>query len=1736
MAAAVKSCEKKCALAKSKIDRVVTSIAIGDGIDIPKATLHLYMKMITNAYDSYCELHNELIFLTDDAEKQMQYDFELIAVEKTYISTHQVLFDAIEKLVVNTEPSDAVQVNSKPIFTTGLPQTPLPVFDGQYENWYKFKALFMDIMAKYPNESDATKLYHLEKSLIGKATGAIDQQTLKDNNYNGAWKILTDRFENLRTIIDIHVNALLHLKSMTNATASELNSVVVECVRHVEALKFHNKDMTGMSEIIVINLIVSRLDNETRKLWESTVGHGQLPTYDATIKFLQTRASILERVEAAEASTSDQKAKQRPSTNKRNETGKTHTATSAEKSGDVCDVCQKQHTIYKCDAFKAMTVESRFSKAKELRLCFNCLRRNHRTVDCQSKWKCSVCDGRHHVLLHFNKAKNITQATGTNNEVAPNSTGNHTNVSEASLCHASTSDQILLSTAMVYVVDACGMLQEARVLLDSGSQKNFISERLSLLLNLERKAVNMQIVGINGEKINVKFQVRARVQSKVTPYTASLDFLIVPKVTCSLPQAAFDISSWRLPAGIQFADPGFNAPGRIDMLLGAELFFDLLKEGKIKLSNDLPMVTETEFGWIVTGPVPNSSVSCHVAYKCCSEFNANENVDEILRKFWEIEECFTLSNQSLEEQQCENHFVDTHYRENDGRYGVMLPFRDTHLCLGRSKLIAEKRLLMLERKLLRFPDLKLQYVKFMNEYIQLGHCKEIIDTENEPKDGKSFYLPHHSIVKAQSSSTRLRVVFDASSKSSTNISLNDLLMVGPVVQDDLFTIIMRFRMFKYAFTADLSKMYRQVRVHPSQTSFQRILWRQSATDKIKTYELTTVTYGTASAAFLATRVLKQLAEDEQESYPIASSILKRDFYVDDVLSGAGTIKEALEGQSQLIGLLKCGGFHIHKWCSNVPELLDQIPSSDREKTMLFDECDANDTIKTLGILWCPVKDEFTFRVNLVVDSNQINKRGVLSALAKLFDPLGLVGPVTVKMKIFMQELWRANLEWDEQLPIELSARWQRFCMNLPVLESVKIPRFVLTADECKRIELCGFADASLRAYGACVYLCVWTNGKPNLSLLCSKSKVSPITSKTPEELKIVRLELNAAVLLSILIDKVKKSFRIDVDVALWSDSKVVLSWLKKAPKHLNVYVANRVTKVLSLTYGMNWYYVPTELNPADLVSRGVYPEQLINNKLWWNGPSQLFESESMYKRVDDIIISDDCLPELRIQAVSAVGSVDTPFEMLCKFESYRKTQRVFAYVLRFIDNVKGAKTKSNKTVGELSVTELRNATKLILRRVQREGFRFNQDGGLKHDNRLSNLNPFVDADGLIRVGGRIGHAKISYDRRHQIVLPADHHITAVLVRELHIENLHIGQSGLLAQIRQKYWPIRAKHVVRKIVRGCIRCFRSGPRKIEQFMGNLPGDRVSAEFPFCKTGVDYAGPVYLKQRQRKAAPVKGYIAVFICMVTKAFHIELVSDLSTSAFVAALQRFVSRRGNVSDIYSDNGTNFVGAERELRELRELFINEHCNRAIQDFCRPREINFHFIPPRAPNFGGLWEAGVKSVKTHLKRVLGESRVTYEEMNTLLVQIEGILNSRPLTATSDDANDLAPLTPAHFLIGREITAIAEPSYDGLKENRLSRWQYVQRLRQSFWQRWSIEYLTSLQHRSKWYKNRHEIDIGMLVVIREENVPPLNWVMGRIVEKHPGSDGIVRVVTIRTPTGVVKRSVSKISILPVATGD
>ncbi|XP_011858658.1 PREDICTED: uncharacterized protein LOC105556186 [Vollenhovia emeryi] len=473
-----------------------------------------------------------------------------------------------------------------------------------------------------------------------------------------------------------------------------------------------------------------------------------------------------------------------------------------------------------------------------------------------------------------------------------------------------------------------------------------------------------------------------------------------------------------------------------------------------------------------------------------------------------------------------------------------------------------------------------------------------------------------------------------------------------------------------------------------------------------------------------------------------------------------------------------------------------------------------------------------------------------------------------------------------------------------------------------------------------------------------------------------------------------------------------------------------------------------------------------------------------------------------------------------------------AYCHKFIDGCR--KLTHTKT---LTVTELERAEITVIRMVQQEAFPqeilYLQAGkSLNASSKLRAFDVYLDSKGLIRVGGRLSQAKLQEAAKHPIMLPAKLRVTNLIFRDEHVKLLHCGTEQLLASIRQKYWPFSGRREARKVVRSCLVCFRLRAKGARVKMGDLPEARVTGFLrPFTICGVDYAGPIQIRESRRRGRVhiSKAYIALFICFNTRAIHLELVTSLTTEGFLAALHRFTGRRGVCSQLFSDNGTNFVGAERELSEMYEFLKKEEKTIHLQ--LAKQKINWSFIPPRTPNFGGLWESAVKRVKHHFNAVTKGLVLTFEECYTLLVGIEAVMNSRPLTPCSNDPQDLSVLTPSHFLVGEFLLQPVEGDYADIPENRIGHWRHILKVRQDFWHRWHRECLTEMQRRSKWTEGDSNLQEGM-VLLRKTQTPPLQWHIGRIISVHPGRDGVVRVVSVKTAQGQFKRSARSVCVLPM----
>ncbi|XP_029670916.1 uncharacterized protein LOC115240087 [Formica exsecta] len=492
------------------------------------------------------------------------------------------------------------------------------------------------------------------------------------------------------------------------------------------------------------------------------------------------------------------------------------------------------------------------------------------------------------------------------------------------------------------------------------------------------------------------------------------------------------------------------------------------------------------------------------------------------------------------------------------------------------------------------------------------------------------------------------------------------------------------------------------------------------------------------------------------------------------------------------------------------------------------------------------------------------------------------------------------------------------------------------------------------------------------------------------------------------------------------------------------------------------------------------------------------------------------------------------WELLYRYSSLIRLLRITALCQRCCAILKGIPQSSLAT--PLTPADLESSRLYWIRSVQLAYFSseltiISSGAYLSRSHPLAKFTAFIDHSDILRVGGRLRQSQLDPECKHPAILPRDSYLSQLIISDAHLRTLHGGTQVTLTYLRQAYWIVGGRASVRSYILRCVRCVRQRGVRAQQLMGQLPSSRISPSRPFLNTRVDYAGPITLKTwRGRGAKCHKGWLAIFVCFSTSAVHLEAVTDYSTEGFIAAYRRLTGRRGICQTLFSDCGTNFLGADTSLRRL--------FNAGSKEFSELAQLLTHdgttwvFNLPAAPHFGGKWEAAVKSVKHHLRRTIGETALTYEELTTLLVQIEAVLNSRPLCPLSDDPEDLAALTPGHFIIGAAPTTIPEPSLTSVPLTRLSRWQLIQQQLQHFWSRWSAECLQRQLAISKWHHPSTQIKVGSLVLLTDERFPPSKWPLARVTQLHLGSDGLCRVVTLKTATTELKRPITKLAVLPM----
>ena len=759
---------------------------------------------------------------------------------------------------------------------------------------------------------------------------------------------------------------------------------------------------------------------------------------------------------------------------------------------------------------------------------------------------------------------------------------------------------------------------------------------------------------------------------------------------------------------------------------------------------------------------------------------------------------------------------------------------------------------------------------------------------------------------------------------------------------------------------------------------------------------------------------------------------------------------------------------------------------------------------------------------------ETTKRGIISDIAHLFDILGTLAPTVIRMKITYQEVWETGSDWDELLPSHFVERHSAWRQELPTLAKKKLPRCYFNKGVTRvTTQLHGFCDASTRAYAAVIYVrATYANKPPTCSFVIAKTRVAPI-----KPLSVPRLELCGATLLAKLLTSVRKALDVPLtQVFAWTDSTIVLSWLDGHPKRFKTFVGNRLSTIISELPPNTWHHVPTAQNPADCASRGLSPAELVKHTLWWEGPTWLHSDPLVIPTQP--LLGIGATPELK--AVCAV-SLPQPIRWIENLSNnYYTIIRITAWCLRFVSNLKQCRNDRAPTlINHLTVPELNSAERFLFHESQ--AFYFPKElYQLTHEQVIPSSSPIMaltHEHGLIRVGGRLTHSHLHHSQHHPIILHGKSTLCHKLMYHKHVALGHCGPSLLLSSVGIQLYIVGARRLARTTYRSCVVCRKATARTQQQLMGQLPSLRITPAHPFSTCGIDYAGPFLIKKgHTRRPVIVKCYMAVFICFATKAVHLEPVSDATTRTFIECLKRFVSRRGCPAHIYSDNGGNFVGARGELRELFHMLNQQDTTSAITTYLLEQRVQWHASPERAPHFGGLWEAAVKSAKLHLRKVVGTQRLTYEEFHTILTQVEACLNSRPLIALNSQSQDgITALTPAHFLIQRPAHAYPDESITS-EPSLNRRWSLTRSILHHFWRRWSAEYLQQMQKITKWRKPNPNLMVGDIVLVKEDHTFSQQWPMARVIATHPGRDGLVRAVTIQTGTSKYKRPVVKLSLL------
>ncbi|XP_065219651.1 uncharacterized protein LOC135845113 [Planococcus citri] len=1297
----------------------------------------------------------------------------------------------------------------------------------------------------------------------------------------------------------------------------------------------------------------------------------------------------------------------------------------------VCVGCGEQHYLDMCKLFLNKSINDRFDFVKSNRLCLRCLKTGHNVAMCNRNIKCNMCSGNHHRLLHRETVRsnvrnegggmdgsgngmstgNASGSTGSANSGTSGQSNNGSTATSSlgSVCALGSSKSVFLATAVVKV-QGVNCTEMGRIFLDQGSEMTLITREFCerAKLKMEKSESPTMLVGITNDTVQLNYSVPCVLRSRYSNFSIAIKAEVVEKIPYAVNKS--NVKSVIEGFSLQFGESTDLPYSSVDILLGSEYAEFVLKD-KRQFVDGL-VFRDSYFGYVISGSAERCSFFGQRMSFCGM---SNLELSEQFRKFVDVEEIPDPKKEKVVEHELiDKHFESTYSIDQEtGKFVVRLPLKESVKVLNGS---FGKVCAMLRKSEIRRSDVvQKAYENIFDEYLSLKHMTKL---SGEP-DLKAYYMPHHVVSKGEDSH---RIVFNASFTDNSGTSLNSHFLVGPKVQPDLAVNLIRFRRHLIGFVCDIFRMYRDILIHPDDRIFQRIVFRFNFNDEIEVFELNTLANGIGPASYIAPKCLEKVASFIKDSDKMVSDIIMRDFYMDNLATGTDSVEGAIVISRRVHEVLMKYGFPLRKYQSNSPEFLEKISS---ELIDTVKVCNGKKFVTLLGLLWYLDLDEIGVDIREEVLPSIVTKRVMLPIISKTFDILGILTPVMIRAKLLLQDLWKEGRLWDEEISVELKEEFAQFLSDLLLLRSYSIPRCYFRNCAIVKVQLIGYCDASVRAACAVVYVrSIDPDGIIRVNFVCSKSRLAP-----PKGAVIHRMELIAAVLLAKLIKFVSLELCIE-EIFCFSDSQVVLSWIKIDPVKLKQFVSNRVSVINSLVDKSRWFYVEGSKNPADLGTRGITASKFLSSECWLKGANFLHENESFEQYVSVEFHLVEKIPEMKLENVcNVIAIVNHPVLSIVNYKSsFYFSISIVAWWIRYVRILRercsrrklGVWNKSlpsnalerkeaMKKLDRLTNEERDAAYTQIIRVTQYAGFMQEQESLLKgkpvdKKSKLYACTVKLDPNGIIRATGRTVNASFEYDIKYPIALPVNSRFLDLYILFVHDRFHHANISFVLNFVRAKFWVIgNLLSRIKFLIHRCVVCVRENGKCQVQLMGDLPAERITVTRPFSYVGIDLTGALSLKcTNHRSVKSYKVYLVFFVCMVTRAVHIEIVADLTTEEFLNSLVRFTSRRGLPCKIFSDNATNFVGALNVL----------NCSK-FSKFLHENRIEWKTIAPRSPHQGGIWEAAVKAGKASLYRAIGNQRLTLLELHTVSTKVEAILNARPLAYRRNNSF-VEPITPVIF--------------------------------------------------------------------------------------------------------------------------